>query len=213
VYDAVLARFAGHRHYEHFAGAWNALAYRYQAVIDAGEAFSDLIAAHGTTPAPDVRYQQERALFDFYSAGFSVFECTCYALYAIGAFIRPDLFLLGTERDQQRVSPPSTRDAFGRAFPGDPICAAFATLFADPEYQQWREVRNVLTHRTAPGRRIYVSIGMDDELPTEWKLNNTPLDASIATRGRAELGRLLTGLLNSAARFAGEQCGRQQARP
>src|SRR3989344_958539 len=80
--------------YEHFAGAWNAIAYRFQAVVEHGNAFAALIATHGSTPPPEERYAQEKTLFDFYSTGFSTFEATFYGLYTIGAFISPAEFPL-----------------------------------------------------------------------------------------------------------------------
>jgi hypothetical protein len=61
---------------------------------------------------------------------------------------------------------------------------------------------NVLTHRTAPGRRIYVSIGVEDAVPTEWKLNNSLLDETISTDGRKQLARVLGVLLTGSAAFA-----------
>lgn len=201
IYSAVEAYQAGHPLYEHHSGAWNALAYRFRAMTDSGEAFATLMKSHGSAPKPEERYLQEKALFDFFSAGFSVFECAFYGLYAIGAFLKQEIFVLSSARDQQQVSPAKTRDAFTKAFPADPILSAFAALFADPKYQEWREIRNVLTHRTAPGRRIYVSIGDDDAPPAEWKVNNSPLDSSIVSNGRRELSRLLTGLLTAGADF------------
>src|SRR5680860_162031 len=77
---------ARHALYEHHAGAWNALAYRFRASVDCGDLFVTLLNTHGSAPEPQERYLQERALFDFFSAGFSVFECAFYGLYTIGAF-------------------------------------------------------------------------------------------------------------------------------
>jgi hypothetical protein len=202
IYHVVERTHRQHALYEHHAGAWNALAYRFRAVIDNGDAFALSLRTHGPAPPAHERYFQEGALFDFFSAGFSAFECMFYGIYTIGAFIEPRHFSLATEREQQRVSPTSTRDALARAFPDDPLLAVIAALFADPEYQRWRETRNVLTHRSAPGRRMYLSVGGDDERPTEWKIDNSPLDESIAERGRRELSRMLTALLEGEAVFA-----------
>jgi hypothetical protein len=120
IHKIVATARGNHPLYEHHAGAWNALAYRYRASVDCGNIFADLIKDHGTAPPPEQRYLQERALFDFFSSGFSVFESTFYGLYTIGAFLVPATFPLSSERDQQLVSPTRTRDAFARAFPGDP---------------------------------------------------------------------------------------------
>ncbi|MDO8566097.1 MAG: hypothetical protein Q7S04_02870 [Candidatus Moranbacteria bacterium] len=201
IHSIVSTAQASHLLYEHYAGAWNALAYRFRASMDHGDAFVLLFNSNGPTPPPEERYMQEKALFDFFSAGFSVFESTFYGLYVIGAFLSPTLFSLSSQKEQQQITPNRTRDTFTRAFPSDPILNTFSALFMDPEYQKWREIRNVLTHRTAPGRRIYVSIGSDDAPPTEWKLNNSVLDASIVTNGKSELSRLLTCLLEGSAKF------------
>lgn len=201
IYNAMEKAQARHPLYDHHAGAWNALAYRFRAMVDSGEAFAALMNAHGSAPRAEERYLQEKVLFDFFSAGFSVFECTFYGLYSIGAFLNPNIFVLSTARDQQQVSPTKTKVVFTKAFPADPILSSFTTLLADPRYQEWREIRNVLTHRTAPGRRIYVSIGDDDAPPAEWKVNNSPLDSSIVSNGRRELSRLLTVLLTAGADF------------
>lgn len=201
VHKLMATKHGNHALYSHYAGSWNALAYRYRAYIDSGQQFADLFTAHGSAPSPQERYLQERALFDFFSAGFSVFECTFYALYTFGAMLASSGFSLASERDQQRVTPTRTKEAFTTVFPSDPILNIFSTLFADPEYQRLREIRNILTHRTAPGRRIYVSLGDDMDLPTEWKLNNSPLDASIVSTGVRELNRLLSELIGATSTF------------
>ena len=201
VHGTIESRKGTHPLYEYFAGAWNGLAYRFQAAIDYGNMFAVHLDRHGPAPRSNERYLQERALFDFYSSGFSAFECAFYGLYAIGALISSEEFPLATPSEQQQVSPSRTKDAFTHAFAGDQILTTFAALFADSEYQRWREVRNVLTHRTAPERRISVSIGSDDEPPAVWKLNNIPLDESLVSDGRKELARLLTNLLDASATF------------
>lgn len=195
VYRIVESKKATDPLYEHFSGAWNALAYRFRASVDRGNEFVAAITSHGTTPPPEERYIQERILFEFFSSGFSAFEATFYGLYTIGAFICPAGFPLLTPKDQQSVSPSTTLTAFVRMFSGEKTVAALSTFVADLGYQQFREVRNILTHRTAPGRRMYVGLGSWDAPATEWKLNNVPIDGSITTNGMQELSRLLTQLL------------------
>src|SRR3990167_3359258 len=163
---------ASHPLYEHFSGAWNALAYRFRAAIDYGDIFVESLRNYGDAPPPEERYVQERTLFDFFGSGFSVFESTFYGLYTIGAFLEPTYFSLTSKEDQRNVSPKRTNEAFVRAFPTDPILIAFQEITSDTEYRRWRDIRNVLTHRTAPGRRIYASIGGKDPIPAVWKLND-----------------------------------------
>jgi hypothetical protein len=205
VHAAVVRNWQNTEFYVHFSGAWNALAYRFQGAIEAGEQFQRSLIAHGAHPVPAERYEQERALFDFFSNGFSAFEAAFYGMFAIGAMIAPASFPLNAPRDQQRVSPNYTAEACKRAFPDDPLLRVFELVFADQAYQQWREVRNVLTHRTAPGRRIFVSIGQDDAPPVEWKLNDLPLDEALVVNRQAELARLICDILSGIEIFTSER--------
>ena len=196
VHSKVVKKWSAHQLYDHYAGSWNALAYRFQGATIAGAAFNQSITEFGTSPSPLERYRQEHELFSFFICGFSAFESAFYTAFTFGAFIAPTDFPLTTPKDQQRVSPAQTADIYKRAFASDPILDVFSTLFADSAYQQWREVRNVLTHRTAPGRRMFVSIG-DDETPgVEWKLNNIPLDTNLVPNRQHELGRLVGELVS-----------------
>ncbi|KYC31730.1 hypothetical protein A0J57_13995 [Sphingobium sp. 22B] len=205
VHADVAARWSGAASYRQYSSAWNALAYRFHGAVDAGDAFQRSLAKFGSHPAPQQRYQQEEALFNFFSNGFSAFESLFYGLFAIGSFIDSSAFPLTSPREQQRVSPSHTNDAYKRAFPGDPILAAFASIFDDPSYQRWRDMRNVLTHRAAPGRRIYVGIGSGDAPPVEWKLNDLPLDECMVPARQSELAKLISGVLSATKTFVATQ--------
>jgi len=187
--------------FEHFSSAWNALSFRYLGLAAEGEDFTKSITSPEGSRGLEHRYLQERHLFGFFSNGFSAFESYFYGMFAIGALIRPPDFPLATPKDQQNVSPGSTERAYLRSFPGDPLLSAFAATFADAAYREWREVRNVLTHRTAPGRTIFVSIGSDDDLPPLWKINNIPLDAATAATRKGHAARMLSRLLDATALF------------
>jgi hypothetical protein len=56
---------------------------------------------------------------------------------------------------------------------------------------EWREIRNVLSHRAAPGRTFFVGIGGPDGLPDQCKIKNIMLDADMAPARRAQLANLL----------------------
>lgn len=201
VHAAVVARWSTAASYQQYSGAWNALAYRFHGAVEAGTKFQKSLSDSGSHPAPQQRFQQEEALFNFFSNGFAAFEALFYGLFAIGSFINPGAFPLGTQKEQQRVSPSHANEIFKRAFPSDPILSAFVNLFNDPAYQRWRDMRNVLTHRAAPGRRIYVGIGRNDTPPVEWKLNGLPLDAALVPGHQIELARLIAHVLSAAGKF------------
>lgn len=158
VHTLVTSRWSTEASYFHYSGAWNALAYRFHGAVDAGTKFQKSLRDFGSHPAPHQQFHQEEALFNFFSNGFAAFEAMFYALFAVGHFIDPLAFPLTTPMEQQRVSPSHTADAFKRAFPNEPLLDAFASLFTDTSYQRWRDMRNVLTHRAAAGRRVYVGV-------------------------------------------------------
>jgi len=187
--------------YQHYAGAWNAIAIRFRAAFEYGDKFVESFKAHGAAPLPEERYDQQKVLFNFFNSGFSVFESTFYALYVFGAFLKPNDFPLTTMKNQKDVSPQSTERAYAKSFPKDPILTAFQLLFSDQEYIQWRDYRNILTHRTAPGFIIRLSAGRRPPQPTIWKMNNKPFDDSITIDGKKELSRLLTNLLDASEIF------------
>lgn len=187
--------------YEHFNAAWNAISFRYLALCNDGDAFTASVSAPDGGASLQERYQQERHLFGFFSNGFSAFESFFYGMFAIGALLHPVDFPLATPKEQQAVSPASTDRAYARAFVGDPILATFAAVFTDAAYREWKEVRNILTHRTAPGRTIFVSVESDEDLLARWKINDIPLGRETASVRRGHAARMLSALLNAAAVF------------
>jgi hypothetical protein len=188
--------------FEHFSGAWNAISFRYLALVDEGDGFTRSIASPEGAASLHERYVQERHLFGFFSNCFAAFESYFYGMFAIGAIIHPADFPMSTPRDQQGISPNAVDKAYGKSFPQDPILAAFRSVFGDTDFRQLREVRNVLTHRTAPGRRIFLSIGSDEDLPAIWKLNDIPLNSQTAQIRRSHSARILKTLLGAVAIFA-----------
>lgn len=201
VHMHVAARWAADGGYGHYSGAWNALAYRFHGAIEAGSRFRRSLRDYGSHPGPQQRFQQEEALFNLFSNGFAAFEALFYGLFAIGSFIDAGRFPLATSKDRQRVSPTHTSDAYERAFPNDPLLNTFSSLFDDSAYKRWRDMRNVLTHRAAPGRRVYVGLGSDDAPPVEWKLNDMPLDDALVPTRQRELAQLISGVVSATEVF------------
>jgi hypothetical protein len=202
VYSRALLRSAGNASaYEHFSAAWNAVSFRYLAHCDDGDAFTASVSAPDGGESLEQRYQQERHLFGFFSNGFSAFESFFYGMFAIGALLHPAQFPLTSPKEQQAVSPSSTDRIYTRAFAGDPVLAAFAAVFMDSAYKEWKEIRNILTHRTAPGRTIFVSIESDEDLLARWKINDIELGTQTAPIRRSHTARMLGSLLDAAALF------------
>ena len=183
---------------QHFSGAWNAMVYRFDAVAAYQDALGPALerSRHGTSGSE--RSRQERDLFGFFSNGFSVFEATFYGLYSLGALVCPADFPISTEADQRKINLSCTIDCMQRAFPNDPIIEVLNRIKGDPGYASWSRVRNVLAHRVAPGRNLFVG---GDETPT-WKLDGLPLTAAMLQEKRSNLSRLLAHLLHGIDEFA-----------
>jgi hypothetical protein len=209
VFSIVGKHCSGHACYEHFGGAWNAIAYRYAGMVSAGDTFSSSIKAHGDAPAPEERCAQEIALFGFFSNAFSVFESYSYGLFAIGSYLDSSSFSLATPADQQAVSPTSARRAFIKSSLSPGLVTSFDKLFASTEYMEMKAVRNILSHRSAPGRILYASIGGDDEVDqaAKWKINDITLDATMTGARRASIAELLESVLVDAAVFVNKTLG------
>ncbi|MCO4090748.1 MAG: hypothetical protein HEQ34_02195 [Sphingorhabdus sp.] len=201
VHSAVLAQWSDSGVYHEYSGAWNAVAFRFHGSVDAGTKFQKSLRDSGPHPAPLQRYQQEEALFSFFSNGFAAYEAFFYGLFAIGSFIHPAAFPLSTAKERQRISPSFTQATFVKAFPGDQILDDIQSVFDEVSYQQWRDTRNILTHRAAPGRRMYVGIGIADAPPVEWKLNELPLDAQLIPTHQAQLAQHLATVLTATTSF------------
>lgn len=187
--------------YGQFAGAWNAVSYRYRALADYDESFTASISTHGAGPNAIERYRQECDLFGFFSNGFSTFEAFFYAVFATGAFIQPAAFLIATPADQQRITAGRTIEAYARTFSNDAIAAALQEITNDTAYKELRDIRNVLTHRSAPGRTIHVAFG-SEAAPNQWKLSNIVLDQNTTATRRAHAARLLSAALDALGKFS-----------
>ena len=187
--------------YEHFAGAWNAVAYRFLALTEYEASFSKSLTTTNTDLTPSNRHRQERDLYGFFCNGFSIFEACFYSIFSLGAFLSAANFPIATAKDQQRISPASTTAAMVKAFSSDPINKAIDLIISDAVYIEWREIRNILTHRAAPGRTFFVGIGNDDVLPDQWKIKNIPLNEKMASARRADLSKLLNVLMHAIEQF------------
>lgn len=189
--------------YWELSGALRALAYRYRAVIEHGDAFTALIVSHGASPPAEIRCQQEQSLFDFFSAGFSALDSLFYAAFALGTCIDPAAFPLATDKERRRVSPDRTVNAYRERFPTGQPLLAIQELANSSAFTGWRDVRNILTHRAAPGRTFYVSVGSDDETPVDtWKPFDIPLDYRLTADRRAALSSLLQSPMTALAELA-----------
>ena len=207
-YEAVAKTVTGHAPISHelrreFVGAWNAVSQRFMAMVEYEQSLSTTL---GKSSTPGGRYREDRDLYGFFCNGYSVLEATFYAVFCIGSLFSPVCFPMASDADRRRIRLDSTREAVAKAFPGDALQNALGTVALDAGYKDWRDIRNVLSHRASPGRSIFLSNAPDVNPPDTWLLKGLPLDPTMVATKRAELVRLLTPLTEEIARFAETRC-------
>lgn len=183
-----------------YSGAWLGLTNRFRSCAEHDEAFTESVSKFGDTPAWPERYKQKRDLFGFFVNGLSAVECACYGLFAVGSWLNSSQFALTTDADKRRVSPEWTLKRFEIAFPNEGLTRALQRILGSREYSDWKDARNVLSHRSQPGRIIYLS----NVTPrtAEWVLQNIPMDNTATAFRRKWLAESLRYLLTEADAFS-----------
>ena len=147
-----------------FARSHNTILWRFRAVVGADEAFQSLLKSGRADD--DRRYDDERTLFEFFSAFVSCIEVTCYCSHAIGAIADPAFFPMGTESERRRVDPKPTLNRFRTRFPIESVTAALQALIDG--YDDANTMRNHLSHRGSPPRSMFRYLGGPGDDRDEW---------------------------------------------
>jgi hypothetical protein len=163
--------------------------------------FTAAIRRFGPGPKSDERYAQERDLFSFVSAAYSMFDAYHYGLYAIGALLRPHVFSLRTERNEGKVRFETTWRAYKKAFANDPILEIFQNFSNSKEKEDLSRLRNVLTHRAVLPRAF--QIGREDLPPAKLARLDIPIDDQLTRTLAVSADKLLIVCLEASADFVG----------
>lgn len=201
-----------------YGGGWNALAYRFSYTADNDDEFREALKNND-------RYLQERGLFGFFVSGLSVVESFSYALYFIGSILDAARFPISTEEDLRNVNPGRTANRFQAAFPGSDISDVVSNVVKSNSFTEWKLVRNILAHRSTPGRHISVELAPEQftitdspespppaPSPTQqqrrtdvWKLQGLSIDEDLTSGRRAWIAGVLADLMQSARRFVDDR--------
>lgn len=188
--------------WQHYAGGWNALAYRFLTCTEHDDAFTASVARSGSAPVPPERHIQERELFAFFITGLSALEGFHFAAHAIGAFVAPAVFPMATPSELRAVTVGTVVKRFASAFTGDNLTTAMAGLQQDPLLTAWQEIRNVLAHRVAPGRTHNASVGgVSGGLQDTVWLNGIPIDATTTASRRKWLAGAIVAVVEATKDF------------
>lgn len=183
----------------HFAGGWNAVAYRYTAADKFNSEFVKAYVVHGDMPPPNQRFDQENALFGFFTVSCSVLDSAFFALYAILGFLKPEALFL-TEEALRKVTPQVVVKTMKQHFANDPSCTCLGEVLAQPQLEHLRYMRNVLTHRVVPGRMAFV--GGKKHQQTEIGLKGgVPFNETLTSVPREYLSRITADVVMSIEGF------------
>lgn len=178
------------------AGGWSGIARRFIACAASSDSFSSSIREFGNSPGHVERQSQETDLLAFFVTGQAALESFCYAAYAIGAMINPNPFPLDNLKN---ITPMFASNAYAKAFNGEHLSNALEALIKDADYRTWKDVRNVLAHRSAPGR-VFACGGSDDGSAV-WKPYGIAINDATTPSRRAWLATTLRSLLDAADTF------------
>lgn len=206
-YDEVYQRLANalgqqpqHSSWPEYSAAWTGLMYRFRSCAEHDEAFTKSVNEFGDTPGRSERYNQERDLFGFFVTGLSAIECACYGLFAIGSMLSPTGFPFTTDRARRNVNLNKTLEEYKNAYPNEGVVRVLQRIINEQQYIDWKYARNVLAHRSNPGRIIYGST-RGPANTTEWELQGIPIDSTATASRREWLANSLRDLLTEAEHF------------
>jgi hypothetical protein len=152
--------------FKQYAGAWNAVAYRYRA---ATEAIGTLRVALAATD-PESRYSQELGLFGFFANAVATLDGLAYGLHAIGAMAAEASFPLNAKA-LRAVTLASVARTYLEAFKDERLGPTLATMASDAIFIELSEIRNALSHRSASNRKITLASGKVPPIPHYWVLD------------------------------------------
>ncbi len=140
----------------HFQWSWQAVRFRYRTCAETADEFQALVSGAseewlmGVGQDEELLYRLERCIYIFFMNALSVFESFAFALYFLGAALRPDEFPGYTNPKQ--ITMKATLNAYKKAFPQAPLYHRLTGLCSSREFGKIDELRNVLAHRLS-GRR------------------------------------------------------------
>jgi len=137
-----------------FTGGWRAVAIRFLSCIEHDKNFTLSVKKFTNAPQQPGRYIQERELFGFFVTGLSTIESLCYSLYAIASILDQNNFPI-TERELRNVYPETVCLKFYDYYNNENITNELKKLINSQNYKEWKNIKNILAHRSVPGRHFY----------------------------------------------------------
>ena len=183
-----------------FAAGWNAVAYRFLSCAESNSDFISSIIKYGNSPSPPERYNQEKLIFNFFVSGLSAIDSLCYALYSACSILDRINFPISNKDDLRRVTIESTTKRLTKSTLQNKggIVKSLKSLIESPEYKDWKEKRNILAHRSAPGRNAFV--GGNEDGKVKW-IGGLEIDKNTTARKYEWLSAKIKTLIEEISPF------------
>jgi len=140
--------------WESFSVGWNGLVYRYRAMTEYDEIFTTSISKFGSSPRPEERYHQDKALFGFFVNAVSVIECFFYAVYWISIITKPNLSPTSA-KNLKFLYAANITEKYEHEFPKETLTKKLRAFVGCPQYINMKDMRDVLSHRGKLPRNFY----------------------------------------------------------
>ena len=184
-----------------YSFAWNALAYRFRSCAEHDDKFTKSVVRFGIAPRIAERYHQEREFHAFFTCGLSTLESLSYGIFAVCSALDHLTFPFASEKDFKQINIKRTATAFLKKYPSHHFGISLENLVNSNEFQEWQRFRNMLTHRTSPGRSLVM--GKSGALLRGQTLM---IDEQTTRKRRLWLADALTTLLTAAEDFSVTHC-------
>jgi hypothetical protein len=114
--------------------------------------------------------------------------------------LKPSMLPIVAEKDRRNIDPERTQQKFAKAFLKEGLTKSLLDLLGDTNYKDWKDVRNILSHRVSPQLTQY--IGGDQPILPKWETKSgVVLDQGLTTSKRSWLAATLRDLLQAADSF------------
>jgi len=183
------------------APAWSAFVrasygvlYRWRALAEADITFAK------TVETPEQQFQQESALFSFFTCALSVVELSCFAFYAFAAQINPGDFGQVT-KNPRTIVPQFVRQQFERLYPGESIAITIASCLDSQMFADISDIRNELSHRGTAERGVVLYMTPETRHLSHSTWRGDRFDAKLTEGYRTGLAAHMDAMFSAAVAF------------
>lgn len=141
------------------------------------------------------QYIQERELFGFFVSGLASVESCYYSCYILAAILNSTYFPMNKPKT---INPATTADKFVKFHQHEVLTIQLDHLRKTTEYQDWCDIRNVVTDRIIPSRQVSVQLWPPQPNPIHnvaWMDGKIPLDMNTTAIRRTWLATILSDLV------------------